>query len=61
MKDINRILVKRLQRLETQFSSAWLEDFFDFIQFLHTNSLTQQILNETKKEKEKAYVPLFVI
>jgi hypothetical protein len=54
MKDVSEILAKRLQRLEQPFSREWIADFSNLMEFIQTNSLSGQIVEAIKKEKEEA-------
>lgn len=58
MKDVSEILAKRLQRLEQPFSREWIADFSNLMEFIQTNTLSTQIVEAIKKEKEEAHQPL---
>ena len=55
MKDVSELLGKHLQRLEMPFSREWIADFSSLVGFIQTNSFTQPILDEIKKEKTQAH------
>lgn len=55
MKDVSKILAKRLKMLEQPFSRDWLSDFSFFMEFVQTNPLTNQIIASFENEKEVAH------
>jgi hypothetical protein len=60
MKDVSEILAKRLQRLEQPFSREWIADFSNLMEFIQTNSLSSQIVEAIKKDKEEAHKSLIL-
>lgn len=55
MKDVSKILAKRLKMLKQPFSRDWLSDFSFFMEFVQTNPLTNQIIASFENEKEVAH------
>lgn len=58
MKEVKEIISKHLEKLEKPFSDEWLSEFFLLMEFITTNTHTNQIISLLEKEKQEAYSSL---
>jgi hypothetical protein len=58
MKEVKEIISKHLERLEKPFSEQWLSEFSLLMEFITTNTHTNQVISSIEKEKQEAYESL---
>lgn len=58
MKEVKEIISKHLEKLEKPFSEQWLSEFSLLMEFITTNTYTNQMISSLEKEKQKAYASL---
>lgn len=58
MKEVKEIISKHLEKLEKPFSDEWLSEFSLLMEFITTNTHTNQMISSIEKEKQKAYSSL---
>lgn len=58
MKEVKKILRQSLKNLKRPFSEEWLSEFSLLMEFITTNTHTNQIISSIEKEKQEAFASL---